>query len=109
MERQEPIRCVVATRRGHLFDYAFIRNARVTCVRDRARYFRERVWFPGQTIRERRDGSLEARYPSVPSPLFEQWVMSFMGAVTVLSPAALRRQIHRSAALLTANHRTGRV
>jgi predicted DNA-binding transcriptional regulator YafY len=100
---------VAEVRQGRMFDYAFIHNVRVRCSQDRARYFRERVWFPGQTIRERRDGSLEACYPSVPSPLFEQWVMSFMGAVTVLSPAALRSRIRRSAAILAKNHRTGRV
>jgi len=91
-------------RRGRVFDYDFVRDVLVTCVAERANYFRERQWFPGQQIHGRSDGSLEVRYPAVPAPLFEQWVLSFAGAVTVVAPATVREQIRQIGAALAAGH-----
>jgi predicted DNA-binding transcriptional regulator YafY len=96
-------------RRGRVFDCDFVSNVCVVCARERAMYFRERVWFPGQSITDRPDGSLELRFPSVPAPLFEQWVMSSMGAVSVMAPAELRERIRLLAATLAANHEAGPV
>ncbi|NLF18845.1 MAG: WYL domain-containing protein [Lentisphaerae bacterium] len=98
-------RIVAEVARGRVFDYDMVRGVRVHCTADRAAYFRERQWFDGQHLEERPDGSLEARYPEIPAPLLEPWVLSFAGAVTLLSPAARREQLHRLGLRLAETHR----
>lgn len=95
---------VAEVRQGRVFDYEFVRDLCVVCARERATYFREREWFPGQQITPRPDGSLEARYPAVPAPLAEQWVLSFSGALTVVAPAALRERIRKVVSAMAASH-----
>ena len=95
---------VEEVRHGRVFDYDFIRDVCVTCAPERATYFRERVWFPDQAITARPDGSLEVRYPAVPAPLFEPWVLSLSGALTVVAPADLRERIRQAALRLAAHH-----
>jgi proteasome accessory factor B len=100
---------VEEVRRGRVFDYDFVQDVCVTCVPERAKYFREREWFAGQQIQECPDGSLTVHYPAVPAPLFEQWVLSFGGAVTVTTPTGLRERIHLLAVTLAAGHEAGPV
>jgi predicted DNA-binding transcriptional regulator YafY len=95
---------VEEVRRGRVFDYDFVSDVCVTCVPERAKYFREREWFAGQQIREQPDGSLAVCYPAVPAPLVEQWVLSFGGAVTVTAPSALRERIRLLAVTLATGH-----
>ena len=98
-------RIVSEVARGRVFDYDMVREVRVHCTAERAAYFRERQWFEGQRLEEHADGSLEARYPEIPAPLLEPWVLSFAGAVALLSPADRREQLHRLGLRLAETHR----
>ena len=91
-------------RSGRVFDYEQIQDVTVWCAAPRAHYFRERVWYPGQQITARPDGSLDVVFPSVPAPLFVQWVLAFQGDVTVVAPAELRQVVHATAAKVCASH-----
>ena len=90
--------------RGIVFDYDVFRDIRLTVAACRATYFRERTWFPGQQIEKNADGTLTVSYPAAAEPLFLQWVLSFMGAVTVLAPAEARQKTGECAALLAQAH-----
>ena len=92
-------------RRGALFDYEYCHNVRVRCSAARARYFKERVWFPGQEITEQSDGTLDVFFPCVQDPLIHHWVLGFMGEVTVVEPASLREHLLAIGKQIVAGHR----
>lgn len=70
-----------------------------------APYVRERVWQPGQKIRENKNGSIVLTFQT--NALYEvrQWVMSWGSGATVLSPKELKDQIAAEVLRMTRQYR----
>ena len=60
-----------------------------------ARYVRERVWHPSQTIAEDADGAIEVTLNVVNDWALKSWILGFGGLATVTFPAALADDIAR--------------
>jgi predicted DNA-binding transcriptional regulator YafY len=58
-----------------------------------ARYVRERVWHPSQSIEGREDGSIRVTLNVVNDWALKSWILGFGGLATVLSPASLVGEI----------------
>jgi predicted DNA-binding transcriptional regulator YafY len=58
-----------------------------------ARYVRERVWHPSQSIEGREDGSIRVTLNVVTDWALKSWILGFGGLATVLSPASLVGEI----------------
>lgn len=54
-----------------------------------APYIAERTWYPGQTLRRRRDGGLDLAFPSQRLTPLLPWILSFGPQVQALAPARL--------------------
>ena len=95
---------VAEVAQGKLFDYAYCQDVRVQVAAARASYFKERTWFPGQQVTSQPDGTLDVTYPAIPEPLLIQWVLSFLGDVTVTAPENMRTVIGNAAAAIIQGH-----
>lgn len=89
---------------GNPFDYSEVRNIVLRTDADKASVLRERVWFPGQTLDEHRDGTLTFRFPSAPEPLLLRWLLSYAPHITVLEPPMLRVTVRDVSAQLHEHH-----
>jgi predicted DNA-binding transcriptional regulator YafY len=69
-----------------------------------ARYVRERVWHPSQSIEAREDGSIRVTLNVVNDWALKSWILGFGGLATVLSPAALISEIHTELAAAARNY-----
>ena len=69
-----------------------------------ARYVRERVWHPSQTIEEHADGALEVTLHVVNDWALKSWILGFGGLATVLFPATLADEIVREVETARANY-----
>ena len=70
-----------------------------------ARYVRERVWHPSQTIAEAADGAIEVTLHVVNDWALKSWILGFGGLATVLFPATLADEIVREVETARANYR----
>ena len=73
-----------------------------------ARYVRERVWHPSQTIEDAADGSLTVTLNVVNDWALKSWILGFGGLVTVISPMTLADEIVREVETARANYAQGR-
>ena len=69
-----------------------------------ARYVRERVWHPSQTIAEDADGALDVTLHVVNDWALKSWILGFGGLATVLFPATLADEIVREVETARANY-----
>ena len=69
-----------------------------------ARYIRERVWHPSQSIEPRDDGSIRVTLNVVNDWALKSWILGFGGLAKVLSPAALINEIHAELAAAARNY-----
>ena len=69
-----------------------------------ARYIRERVWHPSQSIDTRADGSILVRLHVVNDWALKSWILGFGGLATVSSPAALIQEIQTELAAAARNY-----
>ena len=59
-----------------------------------ARYIRERVWHPSQSITTRDDGSIHVTLHVVNDWALKSWILGFGGLAKVLSPPTLVAELH---------------
>lgn len=69
-----------------------------------ARYIRERVWHPSQSIESRDDGSIRVTLNVVNDWALKSWILGFGGLAKVVSPAALINEIHAELSAATRNY-----
>ena len=69
-----------------------------------ARYIRERVWHPSQSIESRDDGSIRVTLNVVNDWALKSWILGFGGLAKALSPAALINEIHAELSSATRNY-----
>ena len=69
-----------------------------------ARYIRERVWHPSQSIDTRTDGSILVTLHVVNDWALKSWILGFGGLATVSSPAALIQEIQTELAAAARNY-----
>jgi predicted DNA-binding transcriptional regulator YafY len=69
-----------------------------------ARYVRERVWHPSQTIAEDAEGALDVTLHVVNDWALKSWILGFGGLATVLFPATLADEILREVETARANY-----
>ena len=69
-----------------------------------ARYIRERVWHPSQSIDARDDGSILLTLHVVNDWALKSWILGFGGLATVLSPAALIQELQGELAAAARNY-----
>ena len=75
---------------------AFVGDAEQVSLRfapGAARYVRERIWHPSQTITDTPDGGCELAFEIPVSGEIEAWILSWAGDCEVLSPPRLRKRI----------------
>ena len=68
-------------------------KVRLLFTREVATYVRERVWYPSQRLRQRRDGSLELHLETSGRKELTRWILSWMPHVEVLGPPELRQRV----------------
>lgn len=90
---------------GQVFDYEMVKDVTVICGPEKAAVIAEREWFPGQLIEQRADGSLRLSIPEAPRPVLLRWVLSYAGALTVVSPREAAEEIAAAARRILENHR----
>jgi predicted DNA-binding transcriptional regulator YafY len=73
-----------------------------------ARYVRERVWHPSQTIADAADGSIELTLNVVNDWALKSWILGFGGLATVTFPSSLAEEILRELETARANYPGGR-
>ena len=73
-----------------------------------ARYVRERVWHPSQTIADAADGSMELTLNVVNDWALKSWILGFGGLATVTFPPSLAEEILREVETARANYVGGR-
>jgi len=71
-----------------------------------ADYIREKKWHPTQTLRERRDGSLELHLQLSELEEITRWVLSWGGQARVLRPRELIERVQQAATRLVEAHKT---
>lgn len=69
-----------------------------------ARYIRERVWHPSQSIESRDDGAIRVTLNVVNDWALKSWILGFGGLATVSSPAALIQEIQTELAAAARNY-----
>ena len=69
-----------------------------------ARYIRERVWHPSQSIDAKPDGSILVTLHVVNDWALKSWILGFGGLATVLAPAALIQEIETELAAAARNY-----
>jgi predicted DNA-binding transcriptional regulator YafY len=69
-----------------------------------ARYIRERVWHPSQSIESRDDGSIRITLNVVNDWALKSWILGFGGLAKVVSPATLISEISGELAAATRNY-----
>lgn len=69
-----------------------------------ARWVRERVWHPTQTLESLDDGGLRLTMCVTLSVELTRWILSWGGHVRALSPAPLRQQLEREVRAMAALH-----
>ena len=62
-----------------------------------ARYVREKVWHPSQSLSKRKDGGVVLTMKVTTLLEVKRWVLSFGAECEVLEPAQLRREIKHDA------------
>ena len=72
-----------------------------------ARYVRERVWHPSQTIADAGDGSIELTLNVVNDWALKSWILGFGGLATVTFPPSLAEEILREVETARANYLDG--
>ena len=72
-----------------------------------ARYVRERVWHPSQTIADAGDGSIELTLNVVNDWALKSWILGFGGLATVTFPPSLAEEILREVETARANYLGG--
>ena len=72
-----------------------------------ARYVRERVWHPSQTIADGAGGSIELTLNVVNDWALKSWILGFGGLATVTFPASLAEEILREVETARANYGQG--
>ncbi len=70
-----------------------------------ARYIREKVWHPTQTLVEQKDGSILLTFRLNSLTEIQSWVLSWGEHIEVKNPAELRRTIARTAQQCADNHK----
>jgi len=71
-----------------------------------APYIRERVWHPGQKLRDLRGGRVELTFTCGESPEVASWITSWRNLVEVLEPASLRGELASLGDWLQKKYRT---
>jgi predicted DNA-binding transcriptional regulator YafY len=69
-----------------------------------ARYIRERVWHPSQSIETRDDGSIHVTLHVVNDWALKSWILGFGGLATVVAPATLITEMQNELAAATRNY-----
>ena len=69
-----------------------------------ARYVRERVWHPSQSIESRDHGSIRVTLNVVNDWALKSWILGFGGLATVLCPATLVHEIQTELAAASRNY-----
>jgi predicted DNA-binding transcriptional regulator YafY len=69
-----------------------------------ARYVRERVWHPSQSIADHPDGSILVTLHVVNDWALKSWILGFGGLATVVSPAILADEMVRELDAARANY-----
>ncbi|MCM8539875.1 MAG: WYL domain-containing protein [Lentisphaeraceae bacterium] len=90
---------------GKLFDFKTINTVSVLCTPNIADYINDREWFPNQSTKLLKDGSLKVTLKDVPSQAVKSWVMSFSGNMEVLAPKKLRKEIYDASLKLMEKHK----
>jgi len=74
-------------------------TVRLLFEREMAPWVTEKQWGPGQKTHPLRNGQLELSFRATGLFEVQRWVLQYSGAVTVVKPPALRREVARRAAL----------
>jgi hypothetical protein len=80
-------------------------NVRIRFSAEVAPYIRERQWHPQQMIKDFKDGSLVLEFTTNHINEVKDWVLSWGGGATVLSPSILVEKTKLSLKQATANYR----
>jgi predicted DNA-binding transcriptional regulator YafY len=72
-----------------------------------ARYVKERVWHPSQTVTDATDGSLDVTLNVVNDWALKSWILGFGGLATVIFPSTLADEIIREVETARANYSQG--
>ena len=91
-------------RAGRVFNYPLDNDVTVRVTPEVAVVIREREWFPKQTIKQQKDGSLLLSWPSVPHPLLIRWVLAYAGDIEVVAPANLRAELRTAGRAIADRH-----